>query len=512
MQRRRFIKSLLTAGAALGAGRVWQPRRALAASPTWGAWPEFAASAALAPERQARNVLEVFLMGGLSPWETFYVVDDPAYGKADGHMWWTFQEGADSVAEWYGRCGGGSVPMLTPFTTDALGAQVKFGPFSDPLRSRSDITERLRVQVLSHGLFPHDAAQALAYTGAVIGQPHMAGVGVGVNHHVQTSLTGTSLTAELPAAYVIADGVGGYAAATGAHPGMFRPLQLRVQDLHAFVQRLDEISNDPKDAIRQALLEHHASQLDLRLHPPGASERVRSRAADDYAFALQMRQKTALYAGILSSQELAVQTADVCGAAVDADYSRAQFRLAALLLNLPDRSTRHVTVVDRAFDPIGTDPDAYDTHWDHVELSARKLPYMWSRLLEIINEPGESDPSKLNLDETMIVVNTEFGRSLGPQLDTGQGDNGRNHYPRAYVTAMFGGPLRAEQRGLVGAIDSKGAAVDPLQPAETRAASLCALGIYPFDTGGWSADDINGADSDFEAALKLKEDVLGVSG
>ncbi len=34
-----------------------------------------------------------------------------------------------------------------------------------------------------------------------------------------------------------------------------------------------------------------------------------------------------------------------------------------------------------------------------------------------------------------------------------QGADGRNHYPSAYVTLMFGGPVGPEQRGIVGPAD-----------------------------------------------------------
>ena len=157
MHRRRFIQS--AAAAILAAGR---PHRALAQGAFWGGYPEFALSGMLPPERQAKNVLEVFLYGGLCPWETFYVV--PEFGRPEdpdypAQQWWTFQEGPDNVAEVFEACHGTTTaPLLTDFRSDDNLRLVQLGPFSEPLRSRADIVERLRIHVVSHSLEPHEAA------------------------------------------------------------------------------------------------------------------------------------------------------------------------------------------------------------------------------------------------------------------------------------------------------------------------------------------------------------------
>ena len=495
MKRRDFIKGALVAGAALSGG----PPRARAASPApWGTYSSGLGHTELPVTARAKNVLEVFLVGGICPWETFYVVDHVDYGMADGHMWWTFQEGPDSVSEWAARCVSGAVPLLTPFEVDALGASVQLGPFADPLRSRSDIVDRLRVLVMSHDLFPHDAARALAYTGRRIGQPQMASVGAAVQRFEQAR---GSLA--LPASYVISDGYDGYALQVGEHPASCRPLGLRIQSTDTFVQNLRGIADGAHSASTQSLLTHYAGAMSARLTAPGAASRVRTPLLDAYDHALGARLQAGAMADLLAGGDFGVVEGLTCGDPVDQDFSRAQFRLAAHLLK--HDTTRHVTVIDRAFDPLGTDPDAYDSHEQHVKESARKLPYMWSRLIDVINEPGEGDPNKLDLDDTLVVINTEFGRSLGPQAVTG-----RNHYPDAYVTLMFGGPVGASQRGIVGAIDSAGRPVGALQPAETRAATLAALGINPFDVGGYSSEDVNDVDTTVDAAEKLTEVVLGV--
>ena len=179
-------------------------------------------------------------------------------------------------------------------------------------------------------------------------------------------------------------------------------------------------------------------------------------------------------------------------------------QLAAHLLTRQDSKARYVCVVDGGLIPA-SGGGGYDTHNSHVMDSSRNLKNLWSNLSNIINEPDENDPTKLNLDETLICINTEFGRTPGPQ----NGD-GRNHHPYAYATLMFGGPVGVEQQGLVGSIGPDGFSQDAMGPAGSRAAILSALGIYPFAPECYAVSDIYGASSELDAALYLNETVLGV--
>ena len=84
----------------------------------------------------------------------------------------------------------------------------------------------------------------------------------------------------------------------------------------------------------------------------------------------------------------------------------------------------------------------YDTHTDNAHDTARNFDNVLRSLAQVINEPGESDPKKLDLDDTLIILNTEFGRTPVRQ----DGGSGRNHHPYGYVTAFIGGPIRPAER------------------------------------------------------------------
>jgi hypothetical protein len=494
----------------MAAGMSLMPGLAYGA-PAWGAYPDNAKAALLPVPMQAKNVLEVFLYGGLSPWETFYVV--PEYGQPEdpdypNHQWWTFQEGPDNVAEIYKACHGDAAPpMLQEFRVDSNGMMVQLGPFTEPFRSRKDIIERLRIQIVSHTLEPHEAAIPLAMSGYRLGQPKLAGVGTAIQHYYQARAE--IITGE-PYAYMLyspgdfpTDNLRA-GSAVGFHPASSRPLSIKVTANTKFIDALKRKQlGDTKEAF-DSLLNYYTARYRQRLVWPGQSDAVRALTMTDYDFSTSTLQQTQVLTDILEPEFFKKMGGQSCGQSANNDYPGMGFKLAAHLLTRPGSMARYVCVVDGGLIPA-SGGGGYDTHNKHIKDSARNLTHMWTHLTSIINEPGENNPGKLNLNETLIVINTEFGRTPVPQ----NGD-GRNHHPYAYCNLMFGGPVGPDQQGIVGAIGPDSLPTGALSPAETRAAILTALGVFPFAPECYAVSDVAGASNELEAALWLKEEVLGI--
>ena len=53
----------------------------------------------------------------------------------------------------------------------------------------------------------------------------------------------------------------------------------------------------------------------------------------------------------------------------------------------------------------------YDTHTANARDTATNFDNLLASLLAMINAPGEGDLTKLSLDDTLIILNTEFGRT-----------------------------------------------------------------------------------------------------
>lgn len=569
MRRRDFLR--MTSAAALGlasarcAGSDEEALLGGPLGPMWGTPGPGEDIALLPAERRPDGVLELFLLGGMSPWDTFYAVPEhgnpQAGGPYAGQQWWCFQKdtrcywpwseefGADhqvfancapktgpgldalvdhrNVSDMFARCGGGSRPLLQPFGKDAVGKQVNLGPWVYPLRDRPDILARMRIWVVHHVIDSHEGAIPVAMTGHGRGSARMASLGAHVQRffgdrfgHVHSA----------PFAYTIYHSKidvtdnSDAGSSIGMHRASARPLTVRMgsEALHARLQR-DSIAGHKSEL--DALVQHYVRRYQSRMRVPGADGTVRAPALADAAFARVAMENHAVLSQLIEPSLLKVSPGASC--TVDAppigltevkvpvgsdmpDETSAALRLASHLLTHPTQPARFVNVVDAGLYPL-VGGLGYDTHGDHVAMSASNLTHAFARLAERINEPGEGDPSKLDLDRHMVLINTEFGRTPYPEFSFET--PGSNHWPYGYVIVGIGGPIDEARAGVVGAIGEHAKPVDAMltsvTPAEHRAAMLLMMGAWPFQPEAFAVGDIRGASSELQAAIMLKERIWG---
>jgi hypothetical protein len=126
--------------------------------------------------------------------------------------------------------------------------------------------------------------------------------------------------------------------------------------------------------------------------------------------------------------------------------------------------------VEVAYDLNFKNGTGWDTHrhgQEHQHLLIEDLDQSLSALITDLELRGL-------LDETLIVVATEFGRP--PEFD---GQGGRGHQSAAFSAALFGGGLNSGQ--VIGATDELGRAVvdRPIFVPDFHATILASLGIDP---------------------------------
>jgi hypothetical protein len=455
---------------------------------------------------RAERVLELFLYGGLGPFESFYVVeengrpDDPAYPNEQWHLF-----GAAQAAAWEG-CGVGA--DLLPFATDALGQSVKLGPLVEPLRQRPDLLDRMRILVMRHDLEPHEAAIPYALTGLRLGNARLTSLGASVQRYFQDrDETGR----RLPYSYVLYPGTEiptdnlRASVAVGLHPGSARPLNLRIDDSEALAALMARATVGEARAAIDALHAHYLGQQRAR-YTTAAGLRLPARGLDEHGIASEAMAEAQALGEVFRSANLKAERLSSCVMEPAASTIGLGIGLATHLLRHPQTPARHVTVFDGGL-VTASGGGGYDVHTHHLRDTSRNLLHTLSQLTARINMPGEGDPAKIDLDDTMIVLNTEFGRTPYVQPYS---RNGTNHHPYGYVTVLIGGPIRAEQRGVVGAIGPDAWADRCLTPAESRAAVLAAMGIYPFTQESFTIGDLRGLADEGDALAWLNEIVLGV--
>jgi len=515
VNRRKFLK-LSAAGAAAAAVSgpfIWTKRGSAA---PFGEVPTEAVGAMLPMEARATNVLEVFLYGGLSPWETLYMVEeygtpsDPTYPN---QQFYTFGgTGSSSVSRALSDCNfPGGEPMGEFFAKDANNADVNLGPFAYRLRQRADITARMRLLVQKHTLEPHEAAVPQALTGKGVGIPSAAGLG---SHMQRYFAERADASRKSPFSYVFA--VGGLAgdnvsaaASTGLHPGVARPLLIKIDNAQGFTDLLarGEVGSlDSRDKYDQ-VVSAYADQYRNRLRWQGQGDPVRSTRFTDAEQAIKAVGGVDAISAVMDSSLFIDQAGLACGDSNSQDIPGMSLNAARHLLTHPTEPARYVCVSDIGlYEASGG--GGYDVHSRNSVDTARNFDNLLRNLTAIINMPGENDPTKLDLDKTLIILNTEFGRTPFAQ----GGGSGRNHHPYGYVTAMIGGPVTAAQSGIHGAIGPNGLATgDYIKPTENRIAALLALGIWPFSPEGFGVSDVRNAGDEVAAAKAVALRALGYS-
>ena len=481
----------------------------------WGTAPESAQHLLVPEALRPEGVLEVFLMGGINPWDTFYVVEE--HGHPDGDpryrnsLWWTFQGGQDNVAEVYGGLCDGPAPLLTPFGPDAQGRTVNLGPWLYALRSRPDIPARMRVFVMRHGFEPHEVASPLALCGHTRGEQRMAATSAHVQRH-HHELAGYRPE---PYAYTVFSGDSeieaqfdiNSASASGMHPASARPLALRlIEDNTQLGEQLRRAGMGGWASRSDALVETYMARYRAQLRVGGTDLHHTAAVVDDLAAARRTMADGAAIADLLPSSVLEPVTGSVaCKSVSGLDTTRMGMRLSAHLLTHPQRRARYVNYIDSGL--INATGGGYDTHYYHVVESSRNVIHMARTLTEWINAPGEGDPRKLDLDRHLVLLTTEFGRSPHPEYEKPQG---LSHWPLGYVVVAIGGPVTEALAGVVGSIGPDGIAESWSTPAELRAALLLAQGIWPFSSQSFAIGDIRDAQSEAQAAAALLERFWGI--
>ena len=512
--RRRLLRSTSLGLAGVVAGCVTDPEGGFAptdapSTSSTGPWGEPAdaaqAGATLAEAYRPEAIVELFLSGGISPFENLCVQPEfGAPGSGLGQQWWLFQEGPDSIPERFAGCGLGG-ELLQEFGTDGEGRTVHLGPWLLPLRQRPDILARTRVLIVRHTQVAHQGANPLMLTGLRLGNPRMAGTAA----HVQRYFAEQDPTRAAPFAHVLQPRTrhleffnGDAGGALGRHLGAASPLVTWLADTQPLSQQLRREHLIAGSAGHDQLLGVWSRRMRDRLRATAEGPSVRAPRLDEFDAALRSLEASPSLAQLFSDASLALTAGERCGEATDTDVSAPSLALATKLVT-GDGGARYVLAVDggliEAAGMLG-----FDTHSDHVRDSSRNLLWSMDQLTSRINGPDENDPDKLDLDRHTVVLSTEFGRT--PYR---QGSSGTDHWPHGFAVALIGGVIGPEQAGVVGAMDEDGRASDWVSPAQLRAALLLAQGIWPFEPESFAVGDVRAGDDEAEAARTLIANVLG---
>lgn len=527
MRRRTFVKTAAGTGVAAAAGVfgiLKYPRGANAAG--WGTWPGDREDLMIPEDMRAQSVLELCFHGGITAWETFYAV--PGWGQGSNTYLHLFEdEPILSPVNFYDNvCGYGDVPYTTEFAEDSAGLMVSLGPWLRPLKQRPDILERMRILVQSHTTLAHEGANPISFTGDFLGNPRMAGIGAPIQRYFGEQPGGARA---VPYAFVLYPGGAGFsgfnvgsASAIGFHPGSARPLNVTVSQDSVLAELLSRPGLDASDPEAfDAAVSHYVQAYENRFRAGGVGKATRSLERGNYGFANFARQNAADLVEVLPPDLFAPIQGQTCpnGAGQipteGLDMPAMMANVARSLLTRPQNRARYVNWIDTG---LFSRPEiGYDVHNEHVLYTSRSVPHTMQALVDIIRDPNNPTPQDdqlLDLDQTMIVINMEFGRTPYRQVP---GSSGTNHWPYGYVNVVIGGPIRAGDGRSPGASiygninEDQGYAETFVSPVENRIMVLDALGIYPFSSQSYAVADVRFTADEIEAVTRVRDELWGLS-
>ena len=530
-RRRAFLGGLGSAAAvatvggfpAILSGNAW-------AESAWGELPGGVMPSGVGPYK----VLEIHCYGAPSIWETLWVTrqnGQPDFRDFDAEM---------AAAEFLCATGGASAPAsstTTDFAVDGLGNEIFWGAAAAPLLPFKERT-RMVVQRHESPRIPiHEAAVPYAVTGTRLGNPRHAGAGAAFEHRYR----GLDPDRLVPHAYVIGTGsptgIGNLysaAVATGTHSGGYRPLFIRVDSAQSLVTRLQRGgASAERDQLVAALAGQYRDRLRFhgQVQPP-----VRSEGFASYEAAMESAFNAPSLVNVLGANNLQIPSADYCvkqqgDADPDAESNptAAGLDLARSLLTNAQNPASYVLVADTGIERLGggnqpcydTHPSLTDSNFEQVRATTANLFNLFTSLASIIDPTG-SDPSKINLSDTLVVINAEFGRKPFGEIDAGPPPSdhvGRNHWTTGYLGLLIGGPIGSAS--IAGALnnrqDTDGEAPSGqwFSPTDFRGAVLGAAHIWPFESELYGTSDFGPRiqmGTEIDNAKELTRQVLGLSG
>lgn len=460
------------------------------------------------------KILEVWLGPGASQWESFWLPGGGAPNFSDygmGSLPLNAMDWSANSADF--PCEAPDIPPTFDdaqlFSTQSGGGNIYWGAPARPLYRRSDIFSRCRMVTQYHQLLPHEAAVPFVLAGLTLGNPRRAGSGAAIQRRARV----VSPEQLLPVSYILHrsySSAANHAATTGTHPGFSRPLVIRILDNNSFVNSLSRTGiSSESDKLLLALRHEYRDRLRFR----GAGAPVRSENFEGYWVAAELLENApsiqALFPSNMLVRDINVATCPEHPSATASNIPAIKTMLHAAASLLSSGPARYVCTIDTGI--AGT----YDTHGNgsqmHLLNTNANIYNVMHHLADIIYHPTDNPGGTLDLNDTMVIINTEFNRTPGIN-----GNNGRDHWPTGYVTTMIGGPISGGA-SIEGAIDAGGNTEAAYQYSATdmRGAVLLAAGVDPFAEGNFRFGDFSDAIKSgigTESALRdrLRGQILGL--
>ncbi|WP_437328937.1 DUF1501 domain-containing protein [Sorangium sp. So ce381] len=464
-------RKLLTGAGALAAAAALPGRPVWADGPVGESWAPYPS---VATWGGPKKILEIFLYGGLSAWESFHVDLRDSLFKAN--LLSAFNSTALLT-----HCGS----TQTGATVQTFGG-MKWSVATSPLWSRPDLLARTRVVTMTHEFSAHPVAIPLALTGRPLGDARAASLGAAIKRRHPEQHTSYVLMPDSGRFFGGDDKAFSAWLSVGAHGSAARPVLVPMSS--GVSEMADWASRTGVNAGADALTSYYADLYETNL------DGSRSRGYGAYRAALDSLSGSPSLTSVFNSSlrgegaSLAHCSTNVVAPGTPLNTTAACLDMAAWLFNT--KGTRYVGMVDVG---IGKDTGAaYDGHGHTAGVTFGNL-FLLLKELSRVTSTATPQANRISVDDTLIILNTEFGRTPDPDPQ-GIGGTGRDHYGRGYVVVLIGGPIQPTASGepkLIGTMDwTAGPPAGRYTPANLACVALTAAGIDPHGTDNFAFQEL----------------------
>lgn len=443
------------------------------------------------------KILEIFFAGGLSHRETWWVErpdERPVVRRLDALNPVTnpILRPVGAPADWTAW-----LPTMGAYTAAAhqvgtAGSRaIHLGPAGSPLVAGSSLLPRLRVVATGHDRAVHEIGQAYMLQGqpSSTARGRASGAGAAIARH-----------SGLPSFVFYNSGMAdsrssAFAAAEFGEHGAENEPRLIPYDNPDIVALLGGARDPARDALSELYDADYVSGLTFR-NPaaPAFGLRARSMALDRYLASIG-----AAFNGPALAAALGQLSATTGNTLWDNGTRRA---IKASVELLAAGLSRYCCVTDAAV--VGDDFGGFSNYDSHNVVSFDDhAAYTTGNVLNVLRTLREEiDAGRLDLSDTLVVFNSEFGRSFWEAT-------GSHHCWRGFAVALLGGPIPPGAGGVVGDLpftpgddgesretenpcDATGGLYDgPVTGTDLRAAVLQAAGIHPLQVGVFEQSETN---------------------
>ncbi len=500
---------LASASAGLFAGALGKPARALAAN---GLTDRLVPGAA-----GSFNVLEIFFSGALSHRETFWVEQPDELPVERGlsslnPLTHATTKPPGAPADWTAWLAAQNAYLNSDYkvgsTTDGdIHLGPGFKPIVDPLSSGLRLRDRLRVVALTHDAPVHPVAQGYATQGIYDGSSatKVSGAGAAFMRH-----TGRQSYVFFHNGMIDSRETARVATVSGRHGAYNAPIAIPFDD-PGLVSALGTARDPARDDLNAFYSDQYEGGLTFQ-HATASGVRARSSALDRYLDSIGAAYDGPALAAALG--ELSVSS----GSSLWDNGTRRAIKASVALLAAGQSA--YCMVCDPGVTGAPTPFAYYDQHG--ISNATEHSASVTANVLNVMRTLREEvEAGRLDLDNTLVVFNTEFGRAFSAS------DTGSDHCPAGFAVALLGGPIAQGDGGVVGRLPftsaDDGAAREAGAPAtaartgggqghnptDLRAAIYQAGGVHPFQSDVFDVGESTASGTPGDAADDLATTLFG---